>query len=71
MQISKEALEEFKEIYKREFGVELSDADTLDKATRLLTLMKAVYRPITKADMELVSKRREELKTQSGKSKSG
>jgi len=33
MQLSKEAIEEFKRIYKAEFGEELSDQDTTERAT--------------------------------------
>lgn len=47
MKLSKKALDEFKAIYKAEYGVELSDSEALDKGIRLLRLFKAVYRPIT------------------------
>jgi len=43
--ISEESLEKFKELYKKEFGEELSDQVALDKATRLLNLYRAVYAP--------------------------
>jgi hypothetical protein len=43
--ISKESLEKSKELYKKEFGEELSDRMALDKATRLLNLYRAVYAP--------------------------
>lgn len=46
MQISKEQLDEFKEIYKKTFGKEISDAAALESATKLLTLMEVIYRPI-------------------------
>jgi hypothetical protein len=46
--ISKESLEEFKEIWKKEFNEEISDQKALDEATRLLTLVQAVYRPLKK-----------------------
>lgn len=48
MPLSKEAVEEFKEIYKKEFGKELSNQEALEKATNLLTLFDAIYRPIPK-----------------------
>ena len=48
MRVSPEALEEFKVIYQKEFGIALTDAEALDKAIPLLNLMNAVYRPITK-----------------------
>lgn len=44
--LSQQALNEFKEIYKSEFGEEIDDKTALDLATRLLNLMKVIYRPI-------------------------
>jgi len=43
--ISKESLEKFKKLYKERFKEELSDEETLRKATRLLNLYRAVYIP--------------------------
>jgi len=51
MQLSKEALEEFKRIYKAEFGEEISDQEALDKATRLINLVRIVYQKMP-ADKE-------------------
>ena len=48
--ISKESLEEFKAIWKKEFKEEISDEKALESATSLLTLMDAIYKPITKKD---------------------
>jgi len=50
MSFSKEAIREFKEIYKKKFGKEISDQEALEKATNLLTLFNAIYRPIPKKD---------------------
>lgn len=58
--ISEKALKEFKEIYKKEFNIDLSDQDALEKATKLLNLMKAVYGPMSKGDYEKLQKRKEE-----------
>jgi hypothetical protein len=41
--LPKKAIEEFKKIYKKSYGVELSDEDAADKANRLVNLYKAVY----------------------------
>jgi len=46
--ISKESLEKFKRLYKERFKEELSDEETLRKATRLLNLYRAVYTPLTR-----------------------
>ena len=56
--ISKEALEEFKRIWKKEFGTEISDSDALESATKLLNLMKIIYKPMTKKDYKKISERR-------------
>ena len=41
--LPKNAIEEFKKIYKKSYGVELSDEDATNKANRLVNLYKAVY----------------------------
>ncbi|MDP2946851.1 MAG: hypothetical protein Q8N88_01940 [Nanoarchaeota archaeon] len=40
---SKEAIEEFKQIYKKEFKKELTDEEAYKRATKLLSLYKTVY----------------------------
>ena len=55
--ISKESLEKFKELYKKEFGEELSDQVVLDKATRLLNLYRAIYLPIVESEINKISKK--------------
>jgi len=49
MQLSKEAIEEFQKIYKKEFGKEISYKEAYEKGMRLITLMEIVYRPIKKS----------------------
>lgn len=44
MIIPKEKLEEFKKLYREHYGIDLNDSETLDKATRLVRLIKAVLR---------------------------
>jgi len=58
--ISKKASKEFKEIYQKEFDIELSDKDALEKTIKLLNLMKAVYKPMLKDDYKKLKKHREE-----------
>jgi hypothetical protein len=50
--ISKEALEDFKRIWKEEFGEDISDQKALESGIALLTLMNIVYRPIPKSWLE-------------------
>lgn len=60
--ISEKALKEYKAIYKKEYGVDLPDEEALEQATKLLNLMKIIYRPISKDNYEKLQKRREETK---------
>jgi len=53
---SKEAIEEFKKIYKKEFGEELSDQDATERATKLLNLMEVIYKPIPQKEHEKTPK---------------
>jgi hypothetical protein len=60
--ISKEQLEEFKKIYKKEFGKDISDKEALESATKLMRLVEIVYKPMTQEEYDKVQKRREETK---------
>lgn len=46
MGLSKEAIEEFKEIYREEFHEEISDAQAQEMGEGLLDLFEIIYRPI-------------------------
>lgn len=56
MQISEKHFLEFKELMREEVGEEaynkMTEQELLASATALITLMKAVYKPITKEDYE-------------------
>jgi hypothetical protein len=43
MQLEADAIEEFKQIYQREYGKRLSEAEAVDYGTRLIGLVKTVY----------------------------
>jgi hypothetical protein len=60
--ISQKELEKFKAIYKKKTGIDLPDQDALEKATKLFTLVKAIYKPMTKEEYDMVQKRREETR---------
>lgn len=60
--ISKEELEKFKIIYKKEFDIDLSDQAALDKATELLRLIKVIYKPMSKNEYDNMQERRKEAK---------
>lgn len=44
--LSKESIKEFIEIYKEAYGLELDISEATDKATRLMLLIRAVYKQI-------------------------
>lgn len=43
MQLSTEALEQFKKMYKERYQIQLSDQEAVEYGTRLILLVKAVY----------------------------
>ena len=46
MRLSKEQVEEFKQIYKEEFGKGLTDAEAEEMATRVMRLYELLSRPL-------------------------
>lgn len=60
--LSKEDVEKFRKIYRKNFGKEISYQDAYDSAIKLITLVKLVYRPIKKSDLEKLKARDKELK---------
>jgi hypothetical protein len=48
LMLSKKAIEEFKQIYKKEFGKDISDAEAEEKGEKLLNAFAIIYRPIPK-----------------------
>jgi len=50
--ISREALDEFKKIWRVEYGEEITDEEAMPKAIALLALFDVVYRPIKQSWME-------------------
>lgn len=45
---SAEEAREFKALYRKVYGVELSDAEATEKATKLLNLFEVIWRPLPK-----------------------
>ena len=46
MELSKKAIDEYKEIYQREYGKTLTDQEAYEQASNLLRLFKVIYRPL-------------------------
>lgn len=49
-QLSREAIEEFRQIYKDEFGVLLNDDEVKEIATRLLRFFGILHKPLPGED---------------------
>ena len=41
--LPKEAIDEFKELYRQDYGVILSDKEATDKATKLFNVLECIY----------------------------
>lgn len=54
MQLSKQAIEEYKEIHKKVFGEEISDQEAYEMISNLLRLFKVVYRPVPKSQKHII-----------------
>jgi hypothetical protein len=54
--LSKEAIEEFKKIYKQKFKKELSDVEASRRANNLLNLYKTIYGPPTFGEIQTITK---------------
>ena len=59
--LTNEQVNNFKEIYKKNFGKDLSQGEALDKATRLARLFEIIYQPITQDELDNVLKRKKEI----------
>jgi len=56
MQLSKQAINEFKEIYFKTFGVKISDAEANQKGLQLLSYFKLFYKQMPTKDKCLIKK---------------
>lgn len=48
----------FQELYRKELGIEISREEAYEKGIKLLTLMSAIYKPMTKENFEFIQKHR-------------
>ena len=58
--ITKEQLAEFKKIYKKQFGKDISDREALESATSLINLMRIIYKPMTKKEFARIERKMKE-----------
>lgn len=47
MQFTPEQIRSFMDLYKSKFNIELSEQEAIQQITKLIGLIKTVYRPIT------------------------
>jgi len=61
--ISETALQEFKDLYRQEFGEEISDEKATELAINLLTLFDCIYKPVKRAQLDkIIAKEKSENK---------
>ena len=48
----------FQELYRKELGIEISREEAYEKGIKLLTLMSAIYKSMTKENFEFIQKHR-------------
>lgn len=48
MTLDKQAIDEFKQIWKKEFGEEISNERAMEEGSKLIRLFKVIYKPIIK-----------------------
>lgn len=53
--LSKEAVQEFKQIYSRKFGEELSDKEAIEKANRVYELHKTIFDFLSRETKEVAN----------------
>lgn len=60
MQIPEEKIEELQRIYEKNYGIELSKEEAVERGREILEFMDLIYEPLTKQDLKNVRERREE-----------
>lgn len=56
MNISKEAIIEFKDLYLKEYGIQLTDSEAMEQGLRLIRFVKAVYGDSLPEKLEIKNK---------------
>jgi len=65
--LTREQVEKFQAIYKKQFGKEISYQDALASGISLVRMMKIIYQPITQRELDDLQKRRSERNSPSAK----
>ena len=56
--LTEEQIKNFQDIYKKSFGKEISREDAYEKGIKLLNLMSAIYKPMSKEEYQIIKKHR-------------
>jgi hypothetical protein len=56
--LTDEQVSKFQDIYRKKFGKEISREDALEGGIKLVRLMKIIYKPITKKELEEFNERK-------------
>lgn len=61
MVLSDKDIKAFQDLYRSNFGKEISKEDAYESGIKLLRLMSLAYKPMTQAEYDLIQKRRKEI----------
>jgi len=59
--LSEKQINKFQEIYKKRFSKEISFKEAYEEGAKLVQLMRIIYKPISKHDLDQLKIRRKEL----------
>ena len=59
--LSDDHIKKYQALYHERFGVELSRAEVCEKLESLVRMVELTYKPMTKAELKSLEKRRKEL----------
>ena len=60
--LSNQQINQFQLLWKNRFGEEISREEAYEEGTKLVQLLKLVYKPMTENEYKQLQKRREEIK---------
>lgn len=60
--ISDEQITKFMELHQNRFGTKLSREEAYESATKLIQMMKSIYKPMSAKEYQKVQQRRKETK---------
>jgi len=61
MVLSDEQIEQFRKLYFRRFGKEISKEDAYEQGIKLIAMLKLIYKPMPLQEYEAIQKRRLEM----------